>query len=307
MEYDVISVWECEKPEVSNKKLKKELIPYPCFIVYDFEALLNKLNTKKTGDLSFNNKHVSGSAGINDNLTNKPIFLVNPNPDELIKDFINDFQLCGKTIAEKVSSMYPMIDEESIPEGVRKQWEERCNQVPVLGFNSRKYDINMIKEYFVKHLTEQEAEISVAKKESSYMFLTTCKFKFLDLLSYLAPGLSFDGWCEANNCAVQKLVLPYEWLDSYEKLSHIGPVQHEDFYSSLQKKISITSQEYGDFETEFYKRSCVTMMDCLKEYNLADLGFLSRTFTIHGTAGEGGGYLFNSSLPLPPASRALRH
>ena len=37
------------------------------------------------------------------------------------------------------------------------------------------------------------------------------------------------------------------------------------------------------------------------------LGFLSQTFTIHGTAGEGGGYLFNSSLPLPPASRALRH
>ena len=37
------------------------------------------------------------------------------------------------------------------------------------------------------------------------------------------------------------------------------------------------------------------------------LGLLSRTFTIHGTAGEGGGYLFNSSLPLPPASQRLRH
>ena len=37
------------------------------------------------------------------------------------------------------------------------------------------------------------------------------------------------------------------------------------------------------------------------------LGFLSRTFTIHGTAGEGGGYLFNSSLPLPPTSWTLRH
>ena len=37
------------------------------------------------------------------------------------------------------------------------------------------------------------------------------------------------------------------------------------------------------------------------------LGFLSRTFTIHETAGEGGGYLFISSLPLPPASRTLRH
>ena len=38
-----------------------------------------------------------------------------------------------------------------------------------------------------------------------------------------------------------------------------------------------------------------------------NLGFLSQTFTIHGTAGEGGGYLFNSSLPLPPASQTLRH
>ena len=41
------------------------------------------------------------------------------------------------------------------------------------------------------------------------------------------------------------------------------------------------------------------------------LDFLSRTFTIHGTAGEGGmgggGYLFNSSLPLPPTSQTLRH
>ena len=37
------------------------------------------------------------------------------------------------------------------------------------------------------------------------------------------------------------------------------------------------------------------------------LGFLSRTFTIHGTAGEGGGYLFDSSLPLPAASQTLRH
>ena len=38
------------------------------------------------------------------------------------------------------------------------------------------------------------------------------------------------------------------------------------------------------------------------------LRFLSRAFAIRGTAGEGGGgYLFNSSLPLPPASRALGH
>ena len=37
------------------------------------------------------------------------------------------------------------------------------------------------------------------------------------------------------------------------------------------------------------------------------LGFLSWTFTIYRTTGERGGYLLNSSLPLPPASQTFRH
>ena len=34
--------------------------------------------------------------------------------------------------------------------------------------------------------------------------------------------------------------------------------------------------------------------------------FLSRPFTIHRTAGEGGRHFFNSSLPLPSTSQTLR-
>ena len=37
------------------------------------------------------------------------------------------------------------------------------------------------------------------------------------------------------------------------------------------------------------------------------LGFLSRTFTIHKTAGKGGGYHFNSSLPLQSTSQIFRN
>ena len=37
------------------------------------------------------------------------------------------------------------------------------------------------------------------------------------------------------------------------------------------------------------------------------LGFLSRTFTIRRTAGEGGDSLINSSLPLLPTSQTIRH
>ena len=35
--------------------------------------------------------------------------------------------------------------------------------------------------------------------------------------------------------------------------------------------------------------------------------FPKQTFTIHKTAVEGGGYSFNSSLPLPPASQTHTH
>ena len=36
-------------------------------------------------------------------------------------------------------------------------------------------------------------------------------------------------------------------------------------------------------------------------------GFSFKTFTIHKTAVEGGGYIYNSSLPLPLASQTPTH
>ena len=46
---------------------------------------------------------------------------------------------------------------------------------------------------------------------------------------------------------------------------------------------------------------------CIYMYFFFYLGFLSRPFTIHRTAREEGEHLFNSSLPLPPASQTFRH
>ena len=128
----------------------------------------------------------------------------------------------------------------------------------------------MIKEYFVKDLAEI-SDVNVAKKENSYMFLSLPNFKFLDIKNYLAPGLSYDGWCRAYGCELQKLAFPYEWFDSFDKLNHKGPVKYEEFYSSLKGGITISQEEYQNFCDEFSKRGCVTMKDWLKEYNLADV------------------------------------
>ena len=82
-----------------------------------------------------------------------------------------------------------------LPGEVKKQWRQWVNQIPVIGFNSGKYSLNMVKEYFVKEISynkddEYNEDVFAVKKESDCMFLTTSKFKFIDVKNYIGPGLS---------------------------------------------------------------------------------------------------------------------
>ena len=77
------------------------------------------------------------------------------------------------------------------------------------------------------------------------MFLTTAKFKLLDVENYIGPGLSLDVWFKSMGCILQTLMFPYEWLDRYKKLNHVGPFSYEDFYSSL--KPTIQEMNTNDF------------------------------------------------------------
>ena len=289
----IVSVWECEKPELKKKRFVKEFKPYPYFIVYDFEAICKKINEPQTDELTITAKHIPVSVAINDNLTKKPSFFVDEDPKNLVKRFVEDLLKRASEIEERVWLSYQVLgvykkceNEQSgnkeqyggylikeewvrLPKETAKRYVNWVKQVPVFGFNSGRYDINMIKEYFVKNLSAI-SDVNVAKKEKSYMFLSTPKFEFLDAKNYLAPGLSYDAWCRAHGCEIQKLVFPYEWLDSFQKIYHKGPVKYEDFFSSLKGE-NISQEEYQNFCDEFHKRGCETMEDWLREYNLADV------------------------------------
>ncbi|XP_057317067.1 uncharacterized protein LOC130660625 [Hydractinia symbiolongicarpus] len=128
----------------------------------------------------------------------------------------------------------------------------------------------MIKHFFVEELAQGD-KIKVAKKDNDYMFLATSRFKFLDIKNFLAPGLSYGGWCKSLECKLQKLVFLYEWLTSHDKLNHVGPVAHENFHTRLSGRNTLSDEEYETFRAAFYRRSCVTMMDWLRKYNLADV------------------------------------
>ena len=227
----------------------------------------------QTEELVITSRHVPVSVAINDNLTNEPVFIVDQDPGNLINSFMGELHDRQRIIAEATESLYPQPESDDDRGEEKKEdhiWRGWVNQVPVFGFNSGRYDINMIKEYFVKNLAII-SDVNVAKKENSYMFLSTSNFKFLDIKNYLAPGLSYDAWCRAYGCELQKLAFPYEWFDSFDKLNHKGPVKYEEFYSSLKGGITISQEEYQNFCDEFSKRGCVTMKDWLKEYNLADV------------------------------------
>ena len=272
MKYNLVVVWECEKPKKCNKYFAKEFIPYPHFIVYDFEAILQALNDKQTDDLTYLSRHIPVSVAINDSLSGEPVYLVNSNPDELIKNFMQVLERKRKAIVEVVEREKPYpSDFEMLPVKVQEQWKQWVEQVPVFGFNSGKYDINMIKKYFVK--TMGDDKIFVAKKENDYMFMTTKQYKFLDVKNYLAACLSYDGWCKAYDCKLEKLVFPYEWLTNYEKLDEsCSSIVWKDFYSCLKGVGKEKAKEkYGIFNEGYKKRNCHTMHDWLREYNLGDV------------------------------------
>ena len=91
----MVSVWECKNLEPPhsimqalhwlmpgpNSKLGKKFVPYPHFIVYDFEALLTPRNWRRTQDLTIDCSHIPVSVTINDSLTKKPVFIKNQDPE----------------------------------------------------------------------------------------------------------------------------------------------------------------------------------------------------------------------------------
>ena len=196
--------------------LGKKFTPYPPFMVYDFDARLVPLS-----------RHIEISVAVHDTLSKEreeePVYLADKNPERLIERFIEALTGKEKAIAADVLKQHPYSSDFQIskiskislrfPDEVKKQWEQWVNQVPLIGFDSGKYDLDIVKKYFVQDIHYNKVgdcndDVFAAEKENEYMFLTTSKFKFLDFKNCIGPGLSYDGWCKSMGCRLQKLVFP---------------------------------------------------------------------------------------------------
>ena len=141
-------------------------------------------------------------------------YLIDKNPKRLIRRFIEVLTEKQETIAADALNqhLYPS-DFQMLSGEVQKQWRQWNNQVPVIGLNSGKYDLNMVKDYFVKKITYNKddncnGDVFAAKKENDYMFFTTPKLTFLDVKNYIGPGLGYGAWYKSMGCRLQKLMFP---------------------------------------------------------------------------------------------------
>ena len=140
----------------------------------------------------------------------------------------------GKNIRASVKREYMPEDMHLFTRKQRRAVIEWCDQVPVLSFNCGRYDLNLIKEQFAELLADTTREVQVAKKANTTMFMKTDHFLFLDIINYFGPGTSYEAWVKAYGCSAQKSWLPYEWLDTPEKLIYPGLPDYPTWYSKLK-------------------------------------------------------------------------
>jgi hypothetical protein len=110
-------------------------------------------------------------------------------------------------------------------------------EVPVVGFNRAKYDVNIMKLYLSGALTKYDKpdkeEVTPLKTNSMYRVITSKTLKFLDVVNFLAAGVDLDKWIKAYKYSMTKGFFPYEWLDSYDKLDQDHLPSYKEWYSSL--------------------------------------------------------------------------
>ena len=157
---------------------------------------------------------------------------------------------------------------------LERQLQAWLHQLPVIGFNSSKYDLNAIKRFFVPLLIRtsdvEQASCFVIKRQNTFTCLSTDKLKFVDICNYLAPGFSYDKYLKAYGCAQQKGHFPYEYINDMCKLEDRALPPQSAFFSRLTSE-GISDTDYAACQAVWRDNRMTTMRDYLIWYNNRDV------------------------------------
>ena len=163
--------------EIDVELPRAETREYPHAILHDFESYGDKNQRKElTKMLTIENVHVPISVSVGDTLDLESTHICEKDPVELVRKFMEELERRGGRIRAKVQRTYMPVDIELLPKVQRLKIEEWCDQVPVVGFNSGSYDLNLIKGHFAERLADTTGKTRAVKSGNEILFLLTKGF-----------------------------------------------------------------------------------------------------------------------------------
>ena len=264
--YNLVERWEHEEPSPwwNDKRPPKRKETYPHAIVFDFESYQDKTKASNpTRDLSYESEHVPISVSIADTINTEPEYICSRDPEELIRLFYQSLVQRQIILKEDVEERYLPSDFEYLPKTQQERIKQWCGQVPVIGFNSDRYDLNLIRKYFISHLGQDK--VDSGEKQGQIMYMKTPQFVFLDVTNYLLPGIAHDKWVKTYGVKQTK------WFDSTEKLDYKGLPPYRCWYSQFKNSFVLTPKEYDDCKQTFQEQGMQTFGDWLEYYKNLDV------------------------------------
>ena len=129
-----------------------------------------------------------------------------------------------------------------------------CGTLPIFGYNSSNYDLNLIQPYLFPVLgigkrdnddpettldpkpLPYDSRSYVIKKNNSYTAITANGMKFLDVTNFQVQGLSLSQFLKAHHTKESKSFLPYEWMKNADCLDHPGLPPYISYFSTIKGK-----------------------------------------------------------------------
>jgi hypothetical protein len=260
---------------------------YDYLIAFDLEAMLQKVvETKKNKEgedakLQYVTKHIPVSASI---ATNVPgfeteYFILSTNPhdiaglmfeyfDKVVEKATELMKWKMRSLIFKVGDHYNEKEKEKWLHNIFKY----CSNIPIVGFNTGFYDINLLSNYgFMEEIFKRDTNPFIIKNGTRYKAIKTERFTFLDQMNYCAAGTDLRKFIKAYDIDEQKGYFPYEWFDCYEKLDYlIRDLKREDFNSSL-KNTTMDENDFKELMQTCSKLNLIYVKDLLKWYNNLDV------------------------------------
>ena len=304
------TVWEIVEKEtgINVPPLRRS---YPYWMTYDIESVLLKQNLPAgTATTSFHNEHQLVSVSLCSNIPGytKPVcFVRETTVDECVRRFVNYAEEAATKAEALLRPVYrndrhrivKFLEERAEAEkkyekesfsnkrvyekradacGLLGKIDEWMRRVPLVGFNSQRYDLNVMKAALVKCFCETDDEgkektsiAHVVKKQDALACIITDRLRIVDMINVIGPGYTYDGYLKAFGVSQTKGFFPYEWLDDLEKLKTTELPPIEAFCSVLRGGRSIERREYEVVEEAWKRHDMKTVKDLLIWYNNLDV------------------------------------